>query len=342
MNAQASRTVGIPPEPDPRRWVRLAVIVAAQFMVVLDVAIVNVALPTIKTDLHFSQTSLQWVVTAYSIFFGGVLLLGGRMADLLGRTPASRSEARSASPRPRPSPPRTPAATSSHIPEPGRPTRARSPTASRSPSTRSRGSPHSPPSSRPSLSNPTRHSPRASMWSPPWTWPPDRAPRAARRLPPDRRRPTATSVNRDTHLRGRSGGSCWCGVRELQAAHWRAAVRPWALFGNLLVASNHPAAEQWLTSTRDTIQRSRRGRVTRRPRQNPRLVHANCRTDNGLALHNAPSHQGLLEPGAVRAACRVHRRAGRHDASGQSDKGSGLASAIVDGPTTYPRQVRES
>src|SRR5262249_23133863 len=54
-------------------------------MVVLDVAIVNVALPTIKTDLHFSQESLQWVVTAYSIFFGGVLLLGGRMADLLGR-----------------------------------------------------------------------------------------------------------------------------------------------------------------------------------------------------------------------------------------------------------------
>ncbi len=70
---------------DRRRWIGLAVIVAAQFMVVLDVAIVNVALPTIKTDLHFSQESLQWVVTAYSILFGGVLLLGGRMADLLGR-----------------------------------------------------------------------------------------------------------------------------------------------------------------------------------------------------------------------------------------------------------------
>src|SRR5213592_979670 len=54
-------------------------------MVVLDVAIVNVALPSIKTDLHFSETSLQWVITAYSIFFGGALLLGGRMADLLGR-----------------------------------------------------------------------------------------------------------------------------------------------------------------------------------------------------------------------------------------------------------------
>ena len=83
MTALATPAVGIP--PDRRRWIGLAVIVAAQFMVVLDVAIVNVALPTIKTDLHFSQDSLQWVVTAYSILFGGVLLLGGRMADLLGR-----------------------------------------------------------------------------------------------------------------------------------------------------------------------------------------------------------------------------------------------------------------
>src|SRR6059058_3482454 len=70
---------------DRRRWAALAVIVAAQFMVVLDVAIVNVALPSIKTDLHFTQESLQWVITAYAILFGGVLLLGGRMADLLGR-----------------------------------------------------------------------------------------------------------------------------------------------------------------------------------------------------------------------------------------------------------------
>src|SRR5207253_1291862 len=70
---------------DRRRWFGLAVLVAAQFMVVLDIAIVNVALPTIKTDLHFSQESLQWVITAYAILFGGVLLLGGRTADLLGR-----------------------------------------------------------------------------------------------------------------------------------------------------------------------------------------------------------------------------------------------------------------
>ena len=68
-----------------RRWIALAVLVAAQFMVVLDVAIVNVALPSIKTDLHFTQSSLQWVITAYALMFGGFLLLGGRMADLLGR-----------------------------------------------------------------------------------------------------------------------------------------------------------------------------------------------------------------------------------------------------------------
>jgi EmrB/QacA subfamily drug resistance transporter len=72
-------------ERDRRRWAVLSVLVVAQFMVVLDVAIVNVALPTIKNDLHFSQESLQWVITAYAIFFGGALLLGGRMADLLGR-----------------------------------------------------------------------------------------------------------------------------------------------------------------------------------------------------------------------------------------------------------------
>src|SRR5262249_39278351 len=68
-----------------RRWLGLAALVAAQFMVVLDVAIVNVALPSIKNDLGFSESSLQWVITAYAIMFGGVLLLGGRMADILGR-----------------------------------------------------------------------------------------------------------------------------------------------------------------------------------------------------------------------------------------------------------------
>ena len=68
-----------------RRWSALALIVTAQFMVILDVAIVNVALPSIKTDLGFSQTGLQWVISAYALVFGGTLLLGGRLADLLGR-----------------------------------------------------------------------------------------------------------------------------------------------------------------------------------------------------------------------------------------------------------------
>jgi EmrB/QacA subfamily drug resistance transporter len=70
---------------DKTRWLVLAILVTAQFMVILDVAVVNVALPAIKSDLHFSQESLQWVITAYSILFGGTLLLGGRLADLLGR-----------------------------------------------------------------------------------------------------------------------------------------------------------------------------------------------------------------------------------------------------------------
>src|SRR3954451_23181224 len=72
-------------EQRERRWSALALIVTAQFMVILDVAIVNVALPSIKVDLHFSQESLQWVITAYAIMFGGFLMLGGRLADLLGR-----------------------------------------------------------------------------------------------------------------------------------------------------------------------------------------------------------------------------------------------------------------
>jgi EmrB/QacA subfamily drug resistance transporter len=67
------------------RWAALALIVAAQFMVVLDLSIVNVALATIKRDLDFSPTSLQWVISAYAIVFGGFLLLGGRLSDLLGR-----------------------------------------------------------------------------------------------------------------------------------------------------------------------------------------------------------------------------------------------------------------
>jgi EmrB/QacA subfamily drug resistance transporter len=68
-----------------RRWLALIVLCAAQFMVVLDVSIVNVALPTIKIALGFSDANLQWVVSAYTLTFGGFLMLGGRMGDLLGR-----------------------------------------------------------------------------------------------------------------------------------------------------------------------------------------------------------------------------------------------------------------
>jgi EmrB/QacA subfamily drug resistance transporter len=73
------------PEPDPLRWKALAIVCAAFFMTVLDVSIVNVALPSIGRALDFSRDNLQWVITAYAITFGGFLLLGGRAADLLGR-----------------------------------------------------------------------------------------------------------------------------------------------------------------------------------------------------------------------------------------------------------------
>jgi EmrB/QacA subfamily drug resistance transporter len=72
-------------EPDPKRWWALALLCSAFFMVILDVSIVNVALPSIQKDLHFSQGDLQWVLSAYALTFGGFLLLGGRAADLLGR-----------------------------------------------------------------------------------------------------------------------------------------------------------------------------------------------------------------------------------------------------------------
>jgi EmrB/QacA subfamily drug resistance transporter len=71
--------------PDPRRWKALALVCVAFFMTVLDISIVNVALPTIEAKLHFSPSSLQWVITAYALTFGGFLLLGGRAADYLGR-----------------------------------------------------------------------------------------------------------------------------------------------------------------------------------------------------------------------------------------------------------------
>src|SRR5438552_17841393 len=72
-------------QPDPLRWKALTVVCAAFFMTILDVSIVTVALPSIGNSLHFTRENLQWVVTAYAITFGGFLLLGGRLADLLGR-----------------------------------------------------------------------------------------------------------------------------------------------------------------------------------------------------------------------------------------------------------------
>jgi EmrB/QacA subfamily drug resistance transporter len=71
--------------PNINRWRAFALLAVAYFMTIIDLTIVNVSLPTIGRDLHFSETSLQWVVTAYALTFGGLLLLGGRAADLLGR-----------------------------------------------------------------------------------------------------------------------------------------------------------------------------------------------------------------------------------------------------------------
>jgi EmrB/QacA subfamily drug resistance transporter len=82
---QPSATPATDTGADPRRWRALVILAAAQFMVVLDASIVNVALPSIQTDLGFSQENLQWVVNAYTLAFGGFLMLGGRAADLFGR-----------------------------------------------------------------------------------------------------------------------------------------------------------------------------------------------------------------------------------------------------------------
>ena len=70
---------------DRRRWIALLIVCLAQLMIVLDTTIVNVALPSIQSDLHFAQGNLTWVVDAYLITFGGLLLLAGTMGDLVGR-----------------------------------------------------------------------------------------------------------------------------------------------------------------------------------------------------------------------------------------------------------------
>ncbi|NED90859.1 MFS transporter, partial [Streptomyces sp. SID11233] len=76
---------GTAPGPVPHRWLIMVFIAVAQLMVVLDATIVNIALPTAQLDLGFSDADRQWVVTAYSLAFGSLLLLGGRVADLFGR-----------------------------------------------------------------------------------------------------------------------------------------------------------------------------------------------------------------------------------------------------------------
>src|ERR1700734_2058305 len=70
---------------DPRRWLILAVVALAQLMVVLDATIVNIALPSAQHALRFSNIERQWVVTAYALAFGSLLLLGGRLTDIIGR-----------------------------------------------------------------------------------------------------------------------------------------------------------------------------------------------------------------------------------------------------------------
>ncbi|SEK88600.1 MFS transporter [Streptacidiphilus jiangxiensis] len=88
MSASASVAPVDQAQPDPRRWKALIFIAIAQLMVVLDATVVNIALPHAQADLHISDANRQWVITAYSLAFGGLLLFGGRVADLWGRKKA--------------------------------------------------------------------------------------------------------------------------------------------------------------------------------------------------------------------------------------------------------------
>src|SRR5882724_7231389 len=71
--------------PDPKRWFAMAVIVVSQLLIVLDATVVNIALPTVQKALNISSADRQWALTAYTLAFGGLLLLGGRIADYTGR-----------------------------------------------------------------------------------------------------------------------------------------------------------------------------------------------------------------------------------------------------------------
>src|ERR1700691_1480999 len=87
-NPPADSAAAVPPAgaaPDPRRWLILAVIALAQLMIVLDATVVNIALPSAQRSLHFTTVDRQWVVTAYALAFGSLLLLGGRVSSLVLR-----------------------------------------------------------------------------------------------------------------------------------------------------------------------------------------------------------------------------------------------------------------
>ena len=80
ISLQASPTKAL-----PNRWLTLTTVALAQLMVILDSTVVNIALPSAQADLGFTNADRQWVVTAYSLAFGSLLLLGGRLSDLIGR-----------------------------------------------------------------------------------------------------------------------------------------------------------------------------------------------------------------------------------------------------------------
>src|SRR3712207_9547170 len=86
-----ARDTDEPREPqesaDPRRWKALAVLSLAQFMLILDLTVVNVALPNLGADLDLSRTAFTWAVSVYGLVFGGLMLLGGRLADVFGSRP---------------------------------------------------------------------------------------------------------------------------------------------------------------------------------------------------------------------------------------------------------------
>src|SRR6185437_12377261 len=82
---QTAGSAGAPVQPDQRRWLVLGVVGLAQLMIVLDITVMNIALPSAQQALHFTNADRQWVITAYALAFGSLLLFGGRLGDLFGR-----------------------------------------------------------------------------------------------------------------------------------------------------------------------------------------------------------------------------------------------------------------